>query len=113
MVRGSQRETEGTELSVYRKSALSVPKELVFFHPYTNSVIYCMSVEVNYRFLFPFTLAKIHYLKQETRYTHEIHIQVTKALKRFLCMYPQMNESSSYPGRAATPLQLLIHKEIG
>lgn len=46
-------------------------------------------------------------------YTHEVHVQATKALKRFLCMYPQMSESSSYPGRAATPLQLLIHKEIG
>lgn len=40
-------------------------------------------------------------------------IQVTKHLKRFLSMYPQMSESSSHPVRAPTPLQLLIHKEIG
>jgi len=46
-------------------------------------------------------------------HTHKIHIQVTKPLKWFLSMYPQMSESSTYPVRAATPLQLLIHKEIG
>lgn len=30
-----------------QETALSVPKELVFFLPCTNSLIYCMSAEVN------------------------------------------------------------------
>lgn len=58
------------ELGLYRKCVPSAPKELVFFLPCTNSLIYCMSTEVSG------TLQPHHY------FPYGVHITTERRCKR-------------------------------